>query len=75
MSPYTIVLCKIDSCSCTKAAQKLAKKTMVVKAGAYIVSIDRKTTYTNWKLVKLPFLKMRALAVHSNAFHIPLSCR
>ena len=25
VSPYTIVLCKIDSCSCKKAAQKAAK--------------------------------------------------
>ena len=38
MSLYTIMLRKIDSCSCKKAVQKLAKsagkKTAVVKAGA-----------------------------------------
>ena len=39
------MLCKIDTCSCKKAARKLGK-TAVVKVGAYIVhvSIDRKTT-------------------------------
>ena len=80
MSSYTIMLRKIDSCSCKKAVRKLAKtagkdswkrqleKTAVVKAGAYIVSIDKKKPYTNWKLVKLSFLQTRALAVHSNAF-------
>ena len=25
MSPYTVMLCKIDSCSCEKAVQKSAK--------------------------------------------------
>ena len=50
MSPYTIVLCKIDSYSCKKAARKSEKtvgKTAVVKAGAYIVSIDKRQPYTS----------------------------
>ena len=71
MSPYTIVLHKIDSCSCKRqleSRQRQLEKTAVVKAGTYIVSIDKKKPYINWKLVKLPFLQTRALAVHSNAF-------
>ena len=47
MSPYTIVLSKIDMRSCKKAAQKSAKivgKDSHVVRGVYIVSIDRKTT-------------------------------
>ena len=47
MSPYTIVLRKTDLCSCKRqleSQQRQLEKTAVVKAGAYIVSIDRKTT-------------------------------
>ena len=47
MSPYTIVLRKIDSCSCKRqleSRQRQLEKTAVVKAGAYIVSIDKKKT-------------------------------
>ena len=69
MSPYTIVLRKIDSCSCKKAARKSEKtvgKTAVVKAGAYIVSIDKKTTV--YKLEACEILETCALAAHSNAF-------
>ena len=47
MSPYTIVLRKIDSCSCKRqleSRQRPLEKTAVVKARAYIVSIDKKNT-------------------------------
>ena len=67
MSLYTIVLRKIDSCSCKKAARNSAK-TAVVKVGAYIVFIDKKTTVYKLEAYELPFLKTRALAVHSNVF-------
>ena len=46
MSLYTIVLHKIDMCCCKKQLkswQKELGKIVVVEAGAYIVSIDRKT--------------------------------
>ena len=45
MFPYTIVLRKIDSCSCQKAAQ-MSAKTVGKDGGSwvYLVSIDRKTT-------------------------------
>ena len=39
----------------------LLGKTVVVKAGAYIVSIDRKTI-VYWKLLKLCFLKRKKLS-------------
>ena len=49
MSPYTIMLRKINSCSCKRqleSQQRQLEKTAVVKEGAYIVSIDKKkTTY------------------------------
>ena len=47
MSPYTIVSRKIDSCSCKRqleSRQRQLETTAVVKAGAYIVSIDKKKT-------------------------------
>ena len=44
MTLYTIVLCKIDQCSCKKAAWKSQQRQLEkVKAGAYIVSVDGKT--------------------------------
>ena len=74
MSPYTIVLRKIDSCSCKKAAKKSAKtvgkdswkrqleKTVgkdraVVKAGAYILSIDEKTTVYKLEACEIVFFE------------------
>ena len=73
MSPYTIVLRKIDSCSCKKAARKLTKtvgKTAVVKAGPYIVFIDKKTTVYKLEACEIAFfeIQMCALAVHNNTF-------
>jgi len=67
MSPYTIVLRKIDSCSCKKAARKSLEKTAVVKAGSYIVSIDKKTPVYKLEACEIAFIETRALAVHSNA--------
>ena len=67
MSPYTIVLCKIDSCSCKKAARKSAKtvgKDSSGESGGLHCLYRQKDS---WKLVKLPFLELHALAVHSNA--------
>ena len=70
MSPNTNVLQKIDSCSCKKAARELAK-TVGKDSGGESVGLHclqtKRLPYTSWKLVKL-LLKMRALAVHSNAF-------
>ena len=58
MSPYTIVLCKNDSCSCKKATRKSAKtKTAVVKAWAYIVSVDRKTTVYRVEACEIAFFE------------------
>ena len=47
MPPYTIVLHKIDSCSCKRqleSRQRQLEKTAEVKVGAYIVSIYKKET-------------------------------
>ena len=55
MSSYTIV-----SCKCTHAAWKSAKtvgKTVFVKAGAYIVSMDRKTTVYRLEAGKIVFFE------------------
>ena len=71
MSPYTIMLCKIVSCCCKKAARKSAKtvgKTAVVKVGAYIVSIDKMVTIYKLEACEIDFLQTHALAVHSNTF-------
>ena len=60
MSPHTIVLRKIDSCSCKKAARKSAKtvgKTAAVKGGAYIVSIDKKTTVYKLEACEIAFFE------------------
>ena len=70
MSPYTIVLRKIDSCSCKRqleSRQRRLEKTAVVKAGDYIVSIDKKTTVYKLGDCEIAFFETRALGVHSNA--------
>ena len=69
MSPYTIVLRKIDSCSCKRqleSRKRQLEKTAVVKAGAYIVSIDKKTTVYKLEACEIAFFEMRAVVVHSN---------
>ena len=59
------MLREIDSKKAARKSTKTVGEEAVVKTG----SIDRKTTtYTDWKLVKLLFLKTCAIAVHSNVF-------
>ena len=67
MSLYTIILRK----SYTIAARKSAKtvgKTVVIKAGAYIVSMDIKMTVYRLEAGKIAFFKKCVQAVHSNVF-------
>ena len=66
MSPYTIVLRKIDSCSCKKAARKSAKTVWKDSGGAYIVSIDKKTTVYKLEACEIAFFENACLDVHSN---------
>ena len=47
--------------------QRQLEKTAVVKAGAYIASIDKKITAYKLEASELPFMKTHALAVHSKA--------
>ena len=59
MSLYTIVLCKM-ACYCKRAARKSAKtvgKDSGCESGAYIVSVDRKTTV--YLIVKSCFSKKK----------------
>ena len=51
---YTIVLHKIDLCSCKKAARN-SEKTVVVKAGTYIVSVDKKETLYKLEACEIAF--------------------
>ena len=68
MSPCTNVLCKIDSCKRQlESRQRQLEKTAVVKAGSYIVSIDKKTTVYKLEACEIAFFETRALVVHSNA--------
>ena len=48
--------------------QRQLGKTAVMKAGAYIVSMDRKTTVYGLEAGKIAFFEKRVQAVHSNAF-------
>ena len=48
--------------------QRQLGKTVVIKAGAYIVSMDRKTTVYRLEAGKIVFFEKRVQAVHSNAF-------
>ena len=48
--------------------QRQLGKTVVMKAGAYIVSMDRKTTVYGLEAGKMVFFEKRVQAVHSNAF-------
>ena len=47
--------------------QKQLEKTAIVKAGAYIVSMDRKTTVYGLEAGKIDFFEKHIQAVHSNA--------
>ena len=69
MSLYTIVLRKFTRVLVKKllgSQQRQLGKTAVIKAGAYIVSMDRKTT--GLEVGKIVFFEKHILAVHSNAF-------
>ena len=71
MSPYTIVLRKFTRVLVKKQLgswQRQLGKTAVVNAGAYIVSIDRKTTVYRLEDSKIAFFEKCVQAVHSNAF-------
>ena len=71
MSPYTIVLHKFTRVLVEKqlvSRQRQLGKTAVIKAGAYIVSMDRKTTVYGLEAGKIGHFEKRVHAVHSNAF-------
>ena len=48
--------------------QRQLGKTVVIKAGAYAVPVDRKTTVYRLEAGKIAFFEKRVQAVHSNAF-------
>ena len=48
--------------------QRQLGKTAVIKAGTYIVSMDRKTTVYGLEAGKIAFFEKHVQAVHSNAF-------
>ena len=71
ISPYTIVSRKFTRVLVKKqlgSRQRQLGKTAVMNAGAYIVSMDRKTTVYGLEASKIAFFDKRAQAVHSNAF-------
>ena len=71
ISLYTIVSRKFTRVLVKKqleSRQRQLGKTAVVKAGAYIVSMDRKTTVYGLEAGKIAFFEKRVQAVHSNAF-------
>ena len=71
MSLYTIVLRKFTCVLVKKelgSRQRQLGKTAVIKEGAYIVSMDRKTTVYGLKAGKIRLFEKCVQAVHSNAF-------
>ena len=71
MPPYTIVLCKFTRVLAKQQLenqQRQLGKTAVVKAGAYTVSMDRKTIVFRLEAGKIVFFEKRVQAVHSNTF-------
>ena len=71
MSLYTAVSRKLTHVLVKKqleSRQKQLGKTAVVKAEAYIVSMDRKTTVYRLEAGKIVFFEKRVQAVHSNVF-------
>ena len=54
--------------------QRQLGKTAVVKAGAYVVSLDRKTTVHGLEDGKIAFFEKRVQAGHSNAFPYFTGC-
>ena len=58
MSSYSIVLCKIGHVLVKKqlgSQQRQLEKTTVIKAGAYIESMDRKTTVYEFEAGKIAY--------------------
>ena len=71
MSPYTIVSRKFTHVLVKKqlgSPQRQLGKTVVVKAGAYFVSMDRKTTIYGLEAGKIAYFEKCVQAGHSNAF-------
>ena len=79
MSLYTIRLCKLDTCSCKKAAWTSAKtlgKDCSCESGSLHGVYRQKDNhiYTDCKLVKSHFLKMRTKLSIAMCCHISLTC-
>ena len=77
MSPYTIVLRKLTRVLVKRqleSSQRQLGKTAVVKAGAYIVSIDRKTTVNRLEAGKIAFLETRTVMSIATRSRISLTC-
>ena len=55
MSPYTILLRKFTRVLVKKQLGSRLRKTVVIKAGAYIVSMDRKTAIYGLEAGKITF--------------------
>ena len=71
MSPYTIVLRNFTRVLVKKqleSRQRQLGKTAVVNMGAFIVSMDRKTTVYGLEAGKIMFFEKRVQAVHGNVF-------
>ena len=74
MPPYTIVLRKFTRVLVKKqhgSRQRQLGKTAVIKAGAYVVFMDRKTTVYRLEAGEIAFFGKRIQAVHSR---ISLAC-
>ena len=72
MSPYTIVSCKFTRALVRKqlgSRKRQLGKTAVVKVGAYIVSMDRKTTVYRLETGEITFSAYK-LAI---AMHVPFT--
>ena len=78
MTLYTIVvLHKIETCFAKRQLESRLRqlgKTALVKTGAYIVSIDRKTTMYRLKACEIAFLKMPTKLFIAMCSHISLTC-
>ena len=71
MSPYTIVSRTFTRVLVKKqlgSRQRQLEKTALVKAGAYIVSMGRKTTVYGLEAGKIAFFEKCIQAGHSNVF-------
>ena len=71
VSPYTIVLRELTRVLVKRqlgSRQRQLGKTAVVKAGAYVVSIDRKTTVYTLQAGEIAYFGNAYRGIHSNAF-------